>query len=344
MMALTHAAIAGSIVSLVLGDCSPLVLGCAALGSQLPDLDTSTSLVGSVAFPVSRWVEERYPHRSITHSFLFTGAIGVVTIPLYIYVGWQAWLALLSGHIISIFSDTFTKQGVQLFYPSPVWCVRGLNPNKRLTTGGTGEYWVLAAFVALMVFSFYTYTGGGFIFKASQVIGLKSAQERIYNDKAGNYHVYAKIQGVRASDRTDVKGKYWILGTSGSEYVVTDGSNIYKTGDTGQIIPSRLVVEAGTPATSQVFTLDFEDENPLTTFEALRKKYPKSPIYLTGALTLDAPEEIKITSDPNTMLTATVEGGNLKQEFNLLENAMELLKDQYVTGQIQAKVFSSKGL
>ncbi|BAZ40484.1 hypothetical protein NIES4101_64450 [Calothrix sp. NIES-4101] len=44
-------------------------------------------------------------------------------------------------------------------------------------------------------------------------------------------------------------------------------------------------------------------------------------------LTLDAPEEIKITPNPNTMVTATVEGGTLKQEFNPLENAAEFLKD-----------------
>ncbi|NJR72950.1 MAG: metal-dependent hydrolase [Scytonema sp. CRU_2_7] len=344
MMALTHAAIAGSIVSLVLGDCSPLVLGCAAIGSQLPDLDTSTSLVGSVAFPVSRWIEERYPHRSITHSFLFSGAIALCTIPLYLYVDWKPWAALVSGHIISIFSDTFTKQGVQLFYPSPVWCVRGLNPRRRLTTGGTGEYWVLAAFVALMVFSFYTYTGGGFIFKASQVIGLKSAQERIYNANAGNHHVYAVIEGVKKSDRTPVNGRFWVLGQTGADYIVTDGKEIYATGDAGQIIPSRLVIEPGTAASNQVFTLVFDDENSLTTLSALRKKYPNSPIYLSGSLMLEAPEEVKITLNPNALATAVVEGGNLKLEMSPLETVAPLVKDQYVTGQIQAKVFSSKGL
>ncbi len=280
MMALTHATIAGSVVSLALGDCSPLVLGCAILGSQLPDIDTSTSLVGSAAFPVSRWIEARYPHRSITHSFLATGAIAILALPLYLYVDWKPWVALWAGHLVSIFSDTFTKQGVQLFYPSPVWCVRGLNPRRRLTTGGTGEYWVLAAAVALLVFSFYTYTGGGLIFKASQTFGIKSAQERIYNDNAGTRHVYANIQGARTSDRSPVNGRFWILGKSGSEYIITDGKQIYKTGESGQIVPSRLVAEPGAFATSKVYTLVFDDENPLTTFKALAENFSTALVWM----------------------------------------------------------------
>ena len=152
-MALTHAAIAGAAVSLALGDCSPLVLGCAIAGSQLPDIDTSTSLVGSVAFPVSRFIEAHYPHRTITHSFLATGFIALISLPLYFYFGYKPWIALFTGHLVAIFSDTFTRKGVQLFYPSPVWCVRGLNPRRRLITGGPGEYWVLATAVGFLVFS-----------------------------------------------------------------------------------------------------------------------------------------------------------------------------------------------
>lgn len=87
MMALTYAAIASAAVSLALGDCSPLVLGYAIARSQLPVIDTSTSLVGSVAFPVSRWIEAKYPHRSITHSFLATGFIALFSVPLYFYLG-----------------------------------------------------------------------------------------------------------------------------------------------------------------------------------------------------------------------------------------------------------------
>ncbi|HEY9767002.1 MAG TPA: hypothetical protein V6C71_00665 [Coleofasciculaceae cyanobacterium] len=52
-------------------------------------------------------------------------------------------IALRLGHLLSCFSDTFTKQGVQLFYPCPAWAISVSNPRRRLKTGGAGELWVL---------------------------------------------------------------------------------------------------------------------------------------------------------------------------------------------------------
>ena len=71
MMAITHAAISTAGVSLLLGTANPLPLALAVLGSQLPDVDTTTSVIGQIAFPVSSWIEDHYPHRSVTHSGLW---------------------------------------------------------------------------------------------------------------------------------------------------------------------------------------------------------------------------------------------------------------------------------
>jgi inner membrane protein len=53
MMFTTHAAIALFGTSRLLSTADPLTLGLALLGSQLPDIDTSTSLIGQIAFPNS---------------------------------------------------------------------------------------------------------------------------------------------------------------------------------------------------------------------------------------------------------------------------------------------------
>jgi inner membrane protein len=50
-------------------------LGLAVIGSQLPDLDTTTSTIGKIFFPISSWIEDRFPHRSVTHCLLATAAI-----------------------------------------------------------------------------------------------------------------------------------------------------------------------------------------------------------------------------------------------------------------------------
>ena len=51
MMSLTHCAIAAAGTSLILGTAAPLPLGLAILGSQLPDLDTTTSTIGKNLLP-----------------------------------------------------------------------------------------------------------------------------------------------------------------------------------------------------------------------------------------------------------------------------------------------------
>jgi len=100
-MAVTHAVIAAAGTSLVLASGDPLVLGLAVVGSQLPDLDTTTSLIGQICYPLSNWIEERYPHRSITHSLLATAFIAVVGgLPLYFFLGesLRSALSLPLGH------------------------------------------------------------------------------------------------------------------------------------------------------------------------------------------------------------------------------------------------------
>ena len=146
MMSITHCAIALAGTSLILGTANPLPLGLAILGSQLPDLDTTTSTIGKIFFPLSSWIEDRFPHRTITHSLLATAAIAVVSLGVNYF--WlqgdiKSAIALPLGHLLACFSDTFTKQGVQLFYPEPVWAVSVSNPRRRLKTGGAGELWVL---------------------------------------------------------------------------------------------------------------------------------------------------------------------------------------------------------
>ena len=80
MLAITHAAIALSGTSLILGTASPLPLGLAIIGSQLPDLDTTTSTIGKIFYPISSWIEDRFPHRSVTHSLLATVGIAAVSL------------------------------------------------------------------------------------------------------------------------------------------------------------------------------------------------------------------------------------------------------------------------
>jgi inner membrane protein len=319
MMAITHATIATAGTSLILGTADPLPLGLAILGSQLPDLDTTESTIGKIFFPISSWIEDRFPHRSITHSLLATSFIAAIAIGYY-YGDIKIAAALPLGHLLSCFSDTFTKQGVQLFYPVPAWAVSVSNPRRRLKTGGAGELWVLAGAVVALILGIYFATGGGISQKVSQNLGLKDGIVQVYNQNASTHKVYASITGVWASDRTNADGKYLILGTEGSEFIVSDGKGIYKTGE--QIITSKVTTSVGEAATTEIRNITFNDESAIAPLQELQQAYPNADIYLNGQLTIDFPEDVKIPIEPNQMVTASVVRNNIRFSYCGLEKAI----------------------
>jgi len=116
MMAITHACIATAGASLIFSTSDSLILGLAIVGSQLPDIDNTRSIIGQVCFPIASWIEDRYPHRTLTHLLVATAGLTA----LATLIGWllgDLWmlLALPFGHAPSCFSDTFTRQEYSYF-------------------------------------------------------------------------------------------------------------------------------------------------------------------------------------------------------------------------------------
>lgn len=345
MMAITHACIATAGTSLIFSTADPLTLGLAVIGSQLPDLDSTESVIGQICFPISSRIENRFPHRTITHSLLATVALAALSvgIALLSFLGGLAlgnvWMlaALPLGHVLSCFSDTFTRQGVQLFWPEPVWAVSVSNPNRRLTTGGTGEYWVLAGAIALLILGITLAGGGGLTSAVGTGLGLRDSAIETYNENAATHQVYANVQGVWASDRRPADGRYLILENDGNEFLLTDGRGLYRTGE--QIIVNKLTTEIGAVATTVIQTVNFSDEPALPKLQELQAAYPNAEIYLSGAIAIDFPEEIQIPIDPKTYQTASIAGESLTLDHHPLEQAVLMLREQYVLGTVQAKVF-----
>ena len=342
-MSITHAIIATAGVSLILGTAEPLLLGLAIVGSQLPDIDTTTSTIGKIFFPLSSWIEDRFPHRSITHSLLATGLLTAIALPighLVLGVSVKIAIALPLGHLLSCFSDTFTKQGVQLFYPNPAWAISVSNPRRRLKTGGAAELWVLAGAIALLTLGIYFASGGGITQKVSQNLGLRDSIVADYNENASTNHVYAEIKGVWASDRTSANGKYLILGTQGSEFIVMNNTGIYQTGE--QIIAEKINTVVGTAAQTSLQTLSFEDEDIVSPLKRLAQQYPTAAIFVLGEITVDFPEDIPLELQPEQLQTLDVSGSKVKLNLCPLSKAIASLKGQYAVGFLQIKIVQPK--
>ena len=333
MMGLTHAVVSAAAASLMLQSADPVVLGVAILSSQLPDVDTTDSAIGAIFYPIAQWIEGRFPHRSITHSLLATGVISLLTYLSWLAFGfpWKVAIAIPLGHLVACFSDTFTKQGVQLFYPEPVWCVCGSNPRRRLRTGGRGEYWVMAISAICLVVSLHISGTGGIVQTATNTLNLKDPTiMQTYNQNAANHRIWATVEGYRASDRAPVSGRFLVVGED-SGFILTDGTKVHHVGKS--LITSSLKLEVGKPVTvsTQQLTFDDEEVNP-------KLKTVRGEAYLSGSVDVDMPEAMP-KADTAAGEILTISGSKVTLNYCPVPQAMQALENQWAIGTLEVKVY-----
>ena len=343
-MALTHAALAAAGSTIILGSIDPLTIAGAILGSQLPDLDTSTSSLGQILFPVSRWIEKRYAHRTVTHSFLATIAIALILVPIGLYSGFLLPLiAVPIGHLIACFSDCFTKQGVQLFYPKPVWCVAGANPNRRITTGSPAEYWILCSAIAVFLFTAQAISGGGIAAQFAQSVGLSSnVAAKQFTEKSANNHLWAEVKGSFMTSRTRADGRYFVAGLDGKEFILANEKGFFRTGK--QLLTESVKLEPGTSATTSTQVVVFRDDEIDSRLSQIGRDNPNSLILLSGDLRIDSPDSVQIEQKADRLPTLSLSGSTVRLDHHPLTQAAKDLVEQYATGQLSARIITPNPL
>jgi inner membrane protein len=341
MMSVTHAAIATAGISLILGTADPLALGLALLASQLPDLDTSTSYIGQICFPISRWLEARFPHRTITHSLLATGLLCAIALPIgYFSNHLLIWAALPLGHLLTCIADCFTVKGVQWFYPVPAWCWSVSNPKRRITTGGPGEYWVLVVATLLLILGLHLGSSGGLTVQVTNALGMVDGVIEVYNKQSPTHHVWADVKGIWSSDRTRADGRYFVVANEGDHFVLLDSKGIYKTGQ--QILAEKISPTVGSPATTQIQSISLTDEPVAQKLAEVAVSYPNSLILVSGAIAIDLPENVRLPVIPNRLTTAQMAGSTVNLNFHPIEPLQAELSEQYGTGTLTLKVISPR--
>lgn len=337
MMGLTHAAISAACTSIAITSADPWVLGIAAISSQIPDLDTTDSTAGKILYPVAAWIEKRYAHRTITHCVNATFILAIAALPIWYYFNdWKLAAAVPLGHFFSAVADCFTKEGVCIFYPSPVRWVSAMNPNKRLRVGSTPEYWVLATAIATLLISYNIQTAGGLTLQLNQVLGDRTGVEQVYNRDGSTHHIYVDVTGTRASDRTAIKSRFFLVEQLGSSFLIQDDTGLYQTGK--DVIVNSIKAYSTTTATTQIQSLAFNDEEPAAVLETLAAAHPNSAIYLSGSLQIDAPEELIINPTPGQFESVSSSGESIKFDYHPIELAAEQLANQFATGKLTAKI------
>lgn len=93
---------------------SAALVGAAAIGALLPDLDAPASTLGRL-LPINPFSALR--HRGIMHS----ASILILGAALWYYNQQPLWgIFILAGYASHLLGDALTKQGIPFFYPIPL--------------------------------------------------------------------------------------------------------------------------------------------------------------------------------------------------------------------------------
>ena len=149
MMAHTHALSSALVFSLL--NFNPSIVFLGVFMSILPDIDTPYSFIGKLLKPISKFINKRCGHRSVTHSFL-----ALLTVSVFGFlINNQIGLVLMIGYSLHLFFDMLNPSGVPLLYPD---CTSFVIFSGIIPVKGVRENWLFAIlFIVLGVYLFTSF-------------------------------------------------------------------------------------------------------------------------------------------------------------------------------------------
>lgn len=231
-----------------------------------------------------------------------------------------------------------------MLWPSSVRCVCPGNRHLRLRSNSNAEYGLLIVLVAIALVVFSINTRGGLLTQFNRLIASPSGVEQIYNQSGATHLITAHITGVRAGDRTKVKGSFLIIQTHGQGFIVRSGDGqMYKAGASGdcQMITERITATVGAAAITNIESLMLEDDELSEKLAPLMRS--KALNFVSGEISVDDLDGIALTSDPYQFPFMRKTETAIKLEAAPLKYVIEKMGDQFATGQLSIRSITTNG-
>lgn len=218
----------------------PLFLFFTAFFAILPDVDHTKSPIGVMFYPIAKFLDRKYGHRTITHSLicyffliLFVGIIEAITGETRIITSICIWS--YGSHLIL---DMITKQGVPLFYPfkkNP--CVIPANPDFRFKSSDFRTETII-----FMVFMLLGYTCKGLFRNGFWNTYNKTFSniQHVFNETKLSDNLIKVNYNIVQEGQTQ-KGKAYILSATSSDLLLYDKDFLKIDNNThiNQLLPIR---------------------------------------------------------------------------------------------------------
>lgn len=239
----------------------------AALASLLPDLDTQSSAIGGRLRFISRPLEARFGHRTITHSLLAVAGLFAVLLPLAWWRG-DLYYCFCVGYATHPLLDTMTVNGVRLFYPlSGRKCVFPMDVNHphryRVQTGSRADALLGVVFLLASLPAYLVAQEGYERFVRITQGSIESAV-RDYNDMSRTHRVFADVRAHSLLTKRLLGGRFELLGSVDERTLVfrADDRMIRTLGVEyeSDYAADRVIAVRGEPAATRVQTIDLSGQ------------------------------------------------------------------------------------
>jgi len=285
--------------------------------------------------PLSRWIERRFGHRTLTHSWTFVAGLALVLLPIVALNG-ELYLMFLAGYASHPILDSMTVTGVQLFYPlSTARCVFPIevkHPHRyRIETGSRADYLLGLGFLFACVPSFFVaYQGHEHLIRSAQKNITSAVRE--YNELSRSAQVYAEVRAHNLTTGEELSGTFSVVGSldertlliaDSTGSLVTVGEEHGAEFVTGEILCRRGLM-VGRSATQIDMT------NRLLG-DIRRHVRPNSDHRLFGELRTD--ERLPVQRESKWFNPVTVSSGKITLQFATMEDIREGgLDSVFITG------------
>jgi len=244
-----------------------------AFAAVLPDIDTAASIIGKICPFISKPLERRFGHRTLTHSMMMIFIIALAGIPILI-LKQDIYICSVIGYASHPLLDTATVNGVKLFYPfSKVKCVFPMEMNHphsyRLQTGSKTDL-MLSIIFFLVCFPLLFIASQGyerFIRSTQQNI---EAAVRDYNEYSKDYLVFAEVQAYDMFTKRPLIGTFEIIGALNPQTLIFKGQDghLHTLGKNFQAdyVAEKVLCQKGNPAYAAIRNIDLSNQILLQMF------------------------------------------------------------------------------
>jgi membrane-bound metal-dependent hydrolase YbcI (DUF457 family) len=270
----------------------PLLFIPLAIGALLPDLDSTSSLLGRLLPFASRRLEDRLGHLQEWHTLAAAAIIAVLASPL-VLVGAQVWIVIPLGFVTHLIVDLLHPEGIMLFWPLSKRRYR-LFGGPLKTHGGDSER-RLAGVLALIALIMLLIVDIGEPPPQPVVVpSYEQTLERYYSLRGKNL-VTAAIEGSWQATGRRASGRFEVINAADESFVLLDRytGRVFTAGHKADdhFYPSRITLQTGPAARIKPVEVHLENQylaDALPTIYQMQREPGLQHIFVSGDIVVPA--------------------------------------------------------